>query len=320
VGELVVKKMKLPGKIVIVTGASSGIGEATAREFARRGASVVLAARRANRLEALAKEIQSRGGSATAVPTDLTRNNQIRNLVQTTLEAFGRIDVLANIAGWGRYDWFEELTPEDLREQYLVNVLGLAELTRQVLPAMKSQRSGHILMMCSYASKIAVPPLTVYASTKYAVEGLADGLRRELLPWGIRVKRIHPSGVKGTEFNRKAGRKGGIEFRSFPLGRVTRERVAREVVSLVELPRRAIFLSRLYDVPVVLNKLSPGLVDFLSSSWVRLKRRDELQEARRPIGPETTSTGYPTLIPAIILACAAFYLYKTRSNPASHKL
>jgi NADP-dependent 3-hydroxy acid dehydrogenase YdfG len=310
---------KIEDKVVIVTGASSGIGEATAREFARYGARVVLAARRADRLERLANEIQASGGVALSVPTDLTENTQIRNLVQATLGAFGRIDVLANIAGWGRYDWFEELKPEDLKEHYDVNILGLAELTRQVLPVMKNQRSGHILMMSSYASKVAVPPLTVYASTKYAVEGLADGLRRELIPWGIKVSRIHPSGVKGTEFNRKAGREGGIKFRSFPIGKVTRERVARELVSLVERPRRAIFLSRLYDVPVLLNLLFPGLVDFLSSTWIRSKRKDELRKTTSQDVQHTWSSGYSLVVPSFLLLFSALYLFKTRNNNGKRK-
>jgi NADP-dependent 3-hydroxy acid dehydrogenase YdfG len=177
-------------KVVIVTGASSGIGETTARAFGEAGAKVVLAARRAGTPGAPGGEIRAAEGRLTG-GTDLTDRAQITHLVQATLAEFGRIDVLANIAGWGRYDWFEELTPEDLRNQYEVNILGMAELTRQVLPAMKAQKSGHILNMSSYASKIAVPPLTVYASTKYAIEGLTDGLRRELIPWGIEVSRIH---------------------------------------------------------------------------------------------------------------------------------
>ena len=241
------------------------------------------------------------------VPTDLTDIGQISHLVESTLAAFGRIDILANIAGWGRYDWFEELSPEDLRKQYEVNVLGMAELTRQVLPVMKAQRSGYIINMSSYASKIAVPPLTVYASTKYAVEGLTDGLRRELIPWGIHVSRIHPSGVKGTEFNPKAGREGGIRYRSLPLGKVTRERVARQFVALVDRPRRAVFLSRLYDLPVILNKLFPGLVDLASSTWVRWKRRDEMKEALRGGVEPAHYKHIPVALPVAMLFFAAVY-------------
>ena len=120
------------------------------------------------------------GGNALPVRTDLTDLSQITDLVQTTLSTFGRIDILANIAGWGNYDWFEELSAEDLRNYYEVNIIGMAHLIQQVIPIMKTQRSGYILNMSSYASEIATPPLNVYASTKYAVKGLNDALRREL--------------------------------------------------------------------------------------------------------------------------------------------
>jgi NADP-dependent 3-hydroxy acid dehydrogenase YdfG len=270
------RRTAIDGKVVIVTGASSGIGESTAREFAQAGAITVLAARRAERLKKLVEEIEAMGGQALAAPTDLTDLDQITNLVQTTLSTFGRIDILANIAGWGFYDWFEELSAEELRRHYEVNVIGLAELTRQVIPTMKAQRSGFILNMSSYVSRISVPPLTVYASTKYAIEGLTDGLRRALLPWGITVIRIHPSSVSGTEFNKRVMRVGGVEYRPVPIGRISRERLARHIVGLIEKPRRALFISRIYEVPVLLNKLFPEIVDWVGATWVRRKQRKEL--------------------------------------------
>jgi NADP-dependent 3-hydroxy acid dehydrogenase YdfG len=270
------RRPAVDGKIVIVTGASSGIGEATAREFARAGATTVLAARRLERLERLADEIRLMGGDALPVKTDLTDVDQITNLVRITLSNFGRIDILANIAGWGLYDWFEELSAEELRRHYDVNIIGLAELTRQVIPVMKTQRSGFILNMSSYVSRISVPPMTVYASTKYAVEGLSDGLRRALSPWGITVIRIHPSSVSGTEFNQKSTRPGKVEFRPNPIGRISRERLARHIVGLIEKPRHALFISRLYDVPVLLNTFFPEFIDWVSKSWVRKKRKNEL--------------------------------------------
>jgi NADP-dependent 3-hydroxy acid dehydrogenase YdfG len=264
------------GKVAIITGASSGIGESTAREFAQAGAITVLAARRADRLERLQKEIEEMGGQALAIPTDLTKNDQITNLVQTTLSKFGRIDILANIAGWAVYDWFEELSPEEVRGPFDVNVIGMAELIRQVIPTMKAQHSGFILNMSSYVSRLAVPPMTVYASTKYAVEGLTDGLRRALAPWGITVIRIHPSSVTGTEFTQSHRQAGVVHYLPFPLGRVSRERMARHIVGLIEKPRRALFMSRLYDFPVLLNAVFPGFVDWTSATWIRHKRKDEL--------------------------------------------
>ena len=289
----------IAGKVTIVTGASSGIGEATAREFARAGAITVLAARRVERLERLAKEIRQMGGVALPVPTDLTDARQIANLVQETLENFGRIDILANIAGWGHYDWFDELTTEKLRQPYEVNVVGLAELTRQVIPTMKAQRSGVILNMSSYASKIAVPLLTVYASTKAAVEHLSDGLRRELAPWGITVIRIHPSAVTGTEFKEKAVADGGVNYRTLPIGRVSRERVARDIVNLIEQPRRSLFVSRLYDVAIIIDALFPAFIDWNSINFVRSKRRKELASDHE-VTP-VNYTDYFSPIPLVML-------------------
>lgn len=269
----------IQGNVAIVTGASSGIGEATAREFAKAGAVTVLAARREGRLKRLQREIEEMGGTALAIPTDLTDREQITHLVQTTLETFGQIDILANIAGWAVYDWFEELSAEEVRQAFDVNIIGLAELTRQVIPIMKAQRSGFILNMSSYVSRISVPPMTVYASTKYAVEGLTDGLRRALAPWGITVIRIHPSSVSGTEFNQHVVRPGMVKYKPVPIGRISRERLARRIVELVESPRRALFISRIYDVPVLINKLFPEVVDAISSAWVRRKRIKEIPSA-----------------------------------------
>lgn len=269
-------KPAIAGKVVIVTGASSGIGESTAWEFGKCKATTVVTARRAGRLKQLAERIYDAGGVALPVPADLTDPEQIANLVRETRSTFGRIDVLVNIAGWGHYDWFEEQTHETLRKQYEVNVLGMGELIRQVLPVMKEQRSGIIINMSSYASKISVPPLTVYSSTKSAVEALSDGLRRELAPWGIRVIRVHPSAVTGTEFKEKAIADGGVNYSTTPIGRVSREAVARKIVDLVERPQRSLFIGRSYDIPVIINAVFPGLVDLLSATFVKFQRRKEL--------------------------------------------
>lgn len=269
----------IAGKVVIVTGASAGIGEATAWEFGQFGAKTVLTARRAERLERLADRIRNVGGTALPIPADITDEKQISNLVQKTLSNFGRIDILVNIAGWGHYDWFEELTNYTLRQQFEVNIIGMAELIRQVLPTMKSQRSGIIINMSSYSSKISVPPLTVYSSTKSAVEALSDGLRRELTPWGIKVIRIHPSAVTGTEFKEKAIADGGVEYSTVPIGQVSREEVANAIIKLVEDPQPSLFIGRVYDVPATTNLLFPGFIDWISTIWVKKERRLELEES-----------------------------------------
>jgi NADP-dependent 3-hydroxy acid dehydrogenase YdfG len=285
------RRPSVDGKVAIITGASSGIGEATAREFAKAGAITVLAARRIDRLRRLQREIEEFGGQALVVQTDLTDIGQITNLVETTLAAFGRIDILANIAGWAFYDWFEELSAEEVRNAFEVNVLGMAELIRQVIPTMKAQRSGFILNMSSYVSRLSVPPLTVYASTKYAVEGLTDGLRRTLQPFGITVIRIHPSSVSGTEFAKHPYRPGAVTYAPVPIGRISRERLARHLVGLIEKPRRALFISRIYEVPVQLNRFFPAVVDFFSETWIRRKRKDEIPPLSQTAPVRYSSSG-----------------------------
>lgn len=266
----------LRGRVIVVTGASSGIGEATALALAKHHVKMVIAARREERLEKLAGKIRSAGSQALVVTTDLTDNSQIKKLVEKTVSTFGRIDVLCNIAGWGVYKWFEDYSFEEVENQFHVNVLGLAELCRLTIPIMKRQRSGHIINMSSYASKIVFPPLAVYSSTKYAVEGLSDGLRRELKPWGILVSRVHPSAVSGTEFNAKSDQRGGVHYQASDIGRISREYVANRIVKLIEHPKPALFLGRLYDFPVMLNIFLPGLIDLIASIWVRNHRTEVL--------------------------------------------
>lgn len=267
----------LEEKVVIVTGASSGIGEAAAYQFARAGANLVLAARRESRLHKVARKASAKAAGVLVVKTDLTKYAQVRSLVNKTYKKFGRVDVLLNIAGWGSYDWFEHLKPAHIKEQYEVNVIGAAWLIHEVLPIMMEQRSGHIINMSSYASRIAVPPMTVYASTKYALEGLTDGLRRELLPWGIHVSRVHPSGVDGTEYNSKASKRGGVSFKSPGIGHVSREHVARVLERLVRHPRPEVFVGRLYDFPAFINRYMPGLVDFAMKIYVGRQRKKQLK-------------------------------------------
>ncbi|HEX7234294.1 MAG TPA: SDR family oxidoreductase, partial [Nitrosospira sp.] len=284
------RRNAIDGKVAIVTGASSGIGESTARELAQAGAITVLAARREERLKRLEREIREMGGRALAVPTDLTKTDQITNLVQTTLTQFGRIDILTNIAGAAIYDWFEELSPEEIRNPFEVNVIGMAELIRQIVPTMKKQRSGFILNMSSYVSRIAVPPMEIYASTKYAVEGLTDGLRRSLRPWGITVVRVHPSSVTGTEFVQHMRRGGIVRYTPVPIGRIKREHLARRILALIEKPQRSLFISRIYEIPVLINRLFPAVMDWLSVTWVRQKRKKEIPpvEQVRPVNYDVT--------------------------------
>ncbi len=255
--------MDIKGKVVIVTGASSGIGEATAREFGREGAKVVLAARRVDKLQTLAQEIDTMntGAQAYVVQADLSKLEDIQKLVTDTIAIFGRIDVLVNNAGFGRLDWLENLDPiKDIQAQIDVNVMGVIQTTRQVLPVMIAQRSGRIINMCSTAGLVATPTYSIYAASKHAVHGFSEALRREVKPWGIDVSLIYPGGVV-TEFTAHAGikRKTNATTPKFML--LTAEQVAQAVVKLVRHPRRMWIIPWLWSVTVFMNRFFPGLVD-----------------------------------------------------------
>lgn len=273
-------KPTIAGKVVVITGASTGLGEATARAFAEAGAAVVMAAPRLERLQMLAAEIMAVGGQAQAVPLDLRQQEQITRFVQLTLDMFHRIDVLVNIVSCGRHDWFEELSAAQVRDLFELNVIGTAEITRQIVPTMKSQRSGYILNVNSYSGEIAVPPTTVYASTKQAVAGFSEGLRRELLPWGIEVIGFYAEGVKDPhEQDEVKSILGAATFASTPL-----DQVACQILELVEKPERSAHVGRLYTVPVLFDRIAPNLVDQVSALWVRWKRRRELEDETFSLG------------------------------------
>lgn len=266
----------LAGRVIVITGASSGIGEATAYELGAAGATLVLAARRKTRLEKVARQIGEQDGGVLVVDTDVSLAWQCKRLVERTINEYGHIDVLFNNAGWGSYAWFEEMKLSQIKEQFEVNVFGAIHLIHEAMPIMMKQRSGHIINMVSYASRIAVPPMTVYASTKYALEGLTDALRRELLPWGVRVSRVHPSGVTGTEYNKKASERGGLSFKSPGIGHVSKKYVAKKIHQLILHPGPELMIGRLYDVPAFFNRYFPGLVDLVMKIYVSSRRKKDL--------------------------------------------
>lgn len=189
----------LANQVVIVTGASAGIGEATARRLARGGAKVVITARRQDRLDALARELDPTGAKVLAIAGDITSDADRRKLVDAALAKFGRIDALVNNAGYGTRGPVEIVPVDLIRKNYETNLFSLVALTQLVLPAMRERRSGCIVNIGSVAGKIARPLSSVYDSTKHALEALTDGLRGELKPFGVRVSLIRPGFIL-TEF------------------------------------------------------------------------------------------------------------------------
>jgi short-subunit dehydrogenase len=249
--------------VILVTGASSGIGEATVRLFARQGYRIGMGARRLDRLEKLADEIYQGGGEALPVSADLSRLEDIQQLVGNTLDQFGQIDVLLNNAGFGRLGWLEELDPvQDIQAQLQVNLVALAQMTREVLPHMIERRSGHIINMASIAGLVATPTYSIYAASKFGVRGFTEGLRRDVSVFGIRVSALYPGGVR-TEFKEHTGAHHRTGRTTPAWLRLESEDVARAVFSLVQHPRRARVIPWIWNFPVWMNSLFPGFVDWL---------------------------------------------------------
>ncbi|PJF22422.1 MAG: oxidoreductase [Phototrophicales bacterium] len=186
------KQYNLQGKIALITGASSGIGAATARAFADEGARVVLVARRENLLQAIADELPS----ALAISADLRQDQEQIRVVNTIIEQYGRIDVLVNNAGVARGGVTTEIAYDDLRQMVDVNLYALIRLTQLVLPGMIQRHSGQIINISSAAGEVRAPGQAVYSATKAAVNGFSDALRRELVGTGINVITILPGWVR----------------------------------------------------------------------------------------------------------------------------
>jgi NADP-dependent 3-hydroxy acid dehydrogenase YdfG len=185
----------ISGKVVVITGASSGLGEATARLLAAQGAAVVLGARRTDRLASLVKEITEAGGKALAVTTDVADRAQVKALVDAAVKAHGRIDVMLNNAGLMPQSLLERLKVEEWDRMIDVNIKGVLYGIAAALPHMTAQKAGHIINVSSVAGHKVGPGSAVYAATKHAVRALSEGLRQEVKPYNIRSTVISPGAV-----------------------------------------------------------------------------------------------------------------------------
>jgi len=185
----------IAGKVVVITGASSGLGEATARYLAERGAAVVLGARRAERLQALVDEITGAGGKASAVVTDVMDPVQVQALVDAAVDTHGRVDVILNNAGVMPHSPLERRKIDDWNRTIDINIKGVLYGIAAALPHMQRQKAGHIINVSSVAGHKVGKNNAVYAATKTAVRVITEGLRQEVKPWNLRTTIISPGAV-----------------------------------------------------------------------------------------------------------------------------
>jgi NADP-dependent 3-hydroxy acid dehydrogenase YdfG len=186
---------KISGKVVVITGASSGLGQAAARFLSAQGAHVVLGARRADRLQQLVEELSRPDKRALAVATDVTARDQVKRLVDTAVETFGRIDVMVNNAGLMPLSPLERLKVHDWDRMIDVNLKGVLYGVAAALPHMQRQMSGQFVNVSSVAGHKVVVNGAVYSATKHAVRALTEGLRQEVKPWNIRTTIVSPGAV-----------------------------------------------------------------------------------------------------------------------------
>jgi NADP-dependent 3-hydroxy acid dehydrogenase YdfG len=244
----------LANEVAIVTGASSGIGAATARKLAECGAKVVLAARRAPELEAQVRAIEATGGQALAIPTDVADPAQVARLVSGAHAAFGRVDLLVNNAG---ANWSRPLvttSPEDIAQLLRVNLLGAMLLTQAVLPDMLERRHGAIISVGSLSGRVAMEPL--YSATKYGLRGFTLALRRQVSGCGVSVSLVSPGNIR-TEMT------ANVES-NLPEPDV----VAAKIADLVTHPRREVIVPRRHHAIAWLEQLLPSFAD------IAYRRRD----------------------------------------------
>jgi short-subunit dehydrogenase len=266
-------------RTILITGASSGIGEATAREFARRGDHVILAARRLERLERLAEELRAEFPDCQpmALRMDVTKDEDIHAGVQAALDRYKRIDVLFANAGVAGLGWLEDLEPgHDIRDQLRTNLEGVIFTAYEVVPQMVPRRSGHVILMSSMAGWVGMPTYSVYAASKFGVRGFGDALRREVSAWGIHVSTVFVGAV-GTGFAAEAVRRRKTGMTTPQALVVSTDRLARAIVGLTRRPRATLVMPGILRPVIWLETLCPGLIDRLSErAFVRRERAGEL--------------------------------------------
>ncbi len=265
----------LRGAAILITGASAGIGRATALAFAKEGARLLLAARRRERLEEVAAAVHALGGEALVAQTDVADRRQVESAVHQALSTFGRLDILINNAGIGNFGLLEETPVEEIETLWAVNMMGTIYATQAAIPLMRRQGGGQIINVASVAGKRGNPGNSVYCATKFAMVGMSEALRAELRGSGIEVSVICPIGTI-TEFREVSAARSK---RDHPImgPMQTAEEVARAIVRCAKKPSPEVIVYPPARLLVLINALSPRLADRIILGFHR-KRLSELRE------------------------------------------
>ncbi len=262
---------RLNGRVVAVTGASAGIGRATAEQLAAEGAAVVLCARRAERLDEIAAAVVRRGGRALAVPGDVAAVADMRALVARAVETFGRLDVMICNAGIGFHDAFEKTPPDVMRRVVDVNLMGTFYAAQAALDVFLPQNAGHVIAVSSIVGRRGMGGSAVYAATKAAQIAFIEALRAEFVGTNLHASVVYPVGTE-TEFHDALRRDFGRTVQ--PRGpRQSAGQVARAIVDCVVSPRVEVYPFPKAKWLSVLSVVAPGRADRLVQRWGRRVER-----------------------------------------------
>lgn len=253
-------RRQIAGQVVVITGASSGIGRCTAEYLASQGARVVVTARRAEVLDDLVGQIESKGGDAVAVPGDITLKDDLRAVAKAAVDRFGRVDTWVNNAGVYIQGRIQDITLEEFRRVLDVNVVGTINGTQAALEVMLPQGSGVIVQVSSIAGRRGVPYTTPYSASKSALDGFTEALRAELWGSGVHFSIVYPQTVDTPIFQQSRGKLGVVPKPAAPMA--TPLRVARAIARLAQTGERHLYFG--WAGPLAkLNALSPAAADWL---------------------------------------------------------
>jgi uncharacterized protein len=251
---------RLKNKVVVITGASSGIGRAAALAFARDGARLMLAARRESELVRVCEEVRAAGGEAGYQITDVANEKEVTDLIDKTITQYGRIDILVNNAGYGHFRRIADTSSEEMHRIMDVNYFGTFYASRAVLPIMQKQGSGHIINISSVAGKrVFRGEGGAYNVTKYAMQGFTEALRMELLGTSIHVSAICPVTTVTEFFDQSERQIGKPAQLKGPVQ--TADQVAKAIINVALNPKPEVIMIGTLRLLFALNALAPGFVD-----------------------------------------------------------